>query len=171
MRKAVAALIVMAPLLAACGAEEELSFLPELNGRWAPPNAAVAADRMRVSIGNPPPRDDKSVCKLMHVSFGKEVAVKTMGYSFSVFSARGATREGDRIVFTGKASEDSRGGDQGRLVMQIRDNQLRFDNVYDGTGRSMAHERLHDSHPMRKHGASTVGDAMRLFLDVKRCPA
>jgi hypothetical protein len=176
MRKPILAMLLLAPLLAACGKAEE-PLLPELKGKWAPPTTAQAilTDQMRaqkVSNTGTPPKEDKNFCRILSVNFTKQrINMSLLGFNVPVFNIRDVKREGNRIIITGNADSDTSPGAQGKLVLLLRNGEIRFDDIYDQTGRSVRYERLPDGHNMRKHGANTLGDAMKLILDVKPCPA
>jgi hypothetical protein len=169
MRKTVIALLVLAPLLAACGKAEEPLF-SELKGRWAPPSMAQASDKIRAQQISNPGMVDKDICRIMHVSFAKKrIVMSMMGVGMTLFHIMDAKREGSRIIITGTADGDKNPAAQGKLVLLLRDGQVRFDDVFDERGRSLRYERLPDDDRMRKHGANTLGDSMKLILDLKPC--
>ena len=175
MHKTILALALLAPLMAACGKAEE-PLLAELKGRWAPPVTAKAmTERPRVQQvsqqSSTPQKPDPNYCRIMHMTFSKQrIAMNLLGIAVTVFHITDMKREGSRLVLTGNAdgSKDPRA--QGKLVLLMRDGEVRFDDIYDESGRSIRYERLPDDHRMRKHGATTVGEAMRQILDVKPCP-
>jgi hypothetical protein len=169
MRKTVTALLVLAPLLAACGKAEEPLF-PELKGRWATPSAAKASEGIRAQRISNPGLVDKDICRVAHVSFTKKrIVLTTLGIGLTVFHIMDAKRDGARVIITGTADGDKNPAAQGKLVLLLRDGQIRFDDVLDERGRSLRYERLPDDDRMRKHGANTLGDSMKLFLDLKPC--
>jgi hypothetical protein len=174
MRKTILGLALLAPLLAACGAAEE-PLLPELKGKWAPPTTAQAmlSDQMRTQkVSATPAKEDKNFCRILSVTFSKQrIAMNLLGLPLTVFHIRDVKRDGNRITITGSADNDSNPSAQGKLVLIVRNGEVRFDDIYDERGRSIRYERLPDDHRMRKHGATTLGDAMRQILDVKPCPA
>ena len=174
MRKTILTILALAPLLAACGAVEE-PLLPELKGKWAPPTIAQAmlSDQMRTQkVSATPAKEDKNFCRILSVNFTKQrINMSLLGFNVPVFNIRGVKREGNRVIITGNADIDTSAAAQGKLVLLVRNGEVRFDDIYDQTGRSIRYERLPEDHKMRKHGANTLGDAMKLILDVKPCPA
>jgi hypothetical protein len=49
----------------------------------------------------------------------------------------------------------------GRAVGPRTDRHGGRDDIYDERGRSLRYERLPDDNRMRKHGATTLGDALK----------
>lgn len=173
VRKVFATLVLLAPLLAACGAAEE-PLLPELKGKWAPPTIAQAmlSDQMRTQkVSATPAKEDKNFCRILSVTFSKQrISLNLLGIGITMFHITDAKREGSRLILSGSPDGDKDPRAQGKLVITMQNGQVRFDDIYDERGRSIRYERLPDDHRMRKHGATTVGDAMRQILDVKPCP-
>lgn len=170
MRYAMLTLLLLAPLVAACGKAEE-PLIPELQGRWAPPTTSKAMEQPRVQQVSNPPKQDPNFCRILHVTFSKErIALNLLGIGVTVFHISGMKREGQRLILSGTPDGDKNPAAQGKLVVLLRDGEVRFDDVYDERGRSLRYERLPEGHAMRKHGATTVGDAFKQLLDVKPCP-
>lgn len=170
MRKAILTVLLLAPLMAACGKAEE-PLIPELKGRWAPPTTAKAMEQPRVQQVSNPPKPDPNYCRIMHVTFTKQrIALHTLGFPLTVFHIASIKREGQRLILSGSPDGDKNPSAQGKVVLLLRDGEVRFDDIYDERGRSLRYERLPDGHAMRKHGANNLGDAFKLLLDVKPCP-
>ena len=56
-------------------------------------------------------------------------------------------------------------------MLLLRNGEVRFDDIFDETGRSVKYERLPDGHPFRSKGATSLGEALGLVLDAKPCKA
>jgi hypothetical protein len=78
-------------------------------------------------------------------------------------------RDGQRLIVSG--GSDSNKTIHGRIELLLRNGEVRFDDVYDETGRSVKYERLPDGNPARRHGARTLGEAFALFIDARPCKA
>jgi hypothetical protein len=171
VRKVIAILSVVAPLLAACGKAEE-PLIPELKGRWEVLGNLAKTQPERVRVAGPaqPDATAKDYCRVMYVTFSKHaITMHMLGIPLSLFSIADMKREGSRLTLTVGDSPKSRS--DGRLVLLLRDGGVRFDDIFDERGRSMKYDRLPDDHASRRHGATTIGEATQLFLDVKPCKA
>lgn len=168
MRKAIILLLLL--LLVACGKAEE-PLISELKGRWAMPNIIKASDEYRVQKVSNASKPDKDFCRIMHVAFTKDrVVMYTLGFGLTVFHIANFRREGARLILTGSPDGERNPAAQGELVLLLRDGEVRFDDLYDERGHSLRYERIPADHQMRKYGATNVGDAMKMFLDLKPCP-
>jgi hypothetical protein len=169
MRKAaVVILLAMAPLLAGCGQDGE-PILPELKGRWdvislhnmTQGTVGQSAQPQRVSSASPAIDN----CSVTYVTFTKQgVVLRTLGIPMTVFPVTEAKRANARIVLTA-------GANGGKIMLLMQNGELRFDDVVDPRGRSLRYERLPDGHNLRGKGATTVGEAFGLLLDLKPCKA
>ena len=182
MRKVIALLLVVAPLLAACSIEEPI--LPELKGRWAAPAWVKAMDKRRkeesvrasaTTIKAAAYNESTGytdTCGTVYVTFGKRAIRATVfGKRIPFFSIESAKREGSRIVITGRANK-ANADSAAKIELVLRNGEVRFDDIYDATGRSVKYERLPDEEKtMRGFGANTLGDIMALMLNVKPCAA
>jgi hypothetical protein len=106
----------------------------------------------------------------MYVTFSKHaITMHMLGIPLSIFAIADMKREGSRLTLT--VADSAKSTSHGRLVLLLRDGGVRFDDLFDEHGRSLKYERLPDDHASRKHGATTVGEATQLFLDLKPCTA
>lgn len=169
MRKANAALLLfsLSPLLAGCGSGEQ-PLVPELKGRWTSPQLvkvmryANEADPLKASPGT-------DACSATYVTFGLGyISTKFHGYGTPIYDVAEVKREGARVIVTGIERYNGR---PGKLVLLLRNGEVRFDDIYDARGRSIKYERLDNENRLRKYGATTIGEAMSLYLDVKPCTA
>lgn len=171
VRKIFAAMLVVAPLLAACGRAEE-PLVPELKGRWDVLSKIKSSDRaMRVSSQAQPVAVDP--CRAAYITFSKrKITMHMMAVALPVFHIADVKRDGQRLIITGGDSERSTSATpHGKLVLLLRNGEVRFDDIIDERGRSVKYERLPDGHPLRSKGATTLGDGFQLVLDVKPCKA
>ena len=172
LRKIFAAMLVVAPLIAACGMVEE-PLLPELKGRWDMVNLAKmqAARVQRASSSAQPAAVDH--CSISHVMFGKSrVVMRAFGLSIPLFYVADVKRDGQRLILTGGMdSEKNASASNVKLVLMLRNGELRFDDIFDERGRSAKHARIPDDNYMRRHGATTLGEGLQVILDLKPCPA
>jgi hypothetical protein len=171
VRKVFAILSVVAPLMAACGKVEE-PLIPELKGRWEVLSnfAKTQPERVRVAGPAQPDATAKDYCRVMYVTFSKHaITMHMMGIPLSLFHIADMRREGPRLTLT--VADSAKSASHGRLVLLLRDGGVRFDDLFDERDRSVKYERLPDDHASRKHGATTVGEATQLFLDLKPCTA
>jgi len=171
MRKVLALLIVCAPLLAACSIEDPI--VPELKGRWSAPAMIKAMEQRRrvekASMKTAPPTTQQEMCRAVYVTFGKRaVRANVFGTLIPLFSIDSAKREGSRIVLTGRVNKDN-AGSAATIELVLRNGEVRFDDIYDSTGRSIKYERLPDE--ARGIGVTALGDLLGLMLNVKQCPA
>ena len=170
MRKTIAALLLLAPLLAACG-KDAPPLAPELKGRWASAdlNKRAQSTQPRPVSAQVTQRADND-CSLHHVAFEKRgIVLHVLGIGIPIFEVSEVKRDRARLTLVGKA--DKTGGGRGTIELLLRNGEVKFDDISDERGRSIRYERLPDGHPMRKYGANSVGDAMHLFLDVTPCRA
>jgi hypothetical protein len=106
----------------------------------------------------------------MYVTFSQHaITMHMMGIPLSLFHIADMKREGPRLTLT--VADSAKSASHGRLVLLLRDGGVRFDDLFDERDRSLKYERLPDDHASRKHGATTVGEATQLFLDLKPCTA
>jgi hypothetical protein len=171
MRKVLALLIVCAPLLAACSIEEPI--LPELKGRWSAPNMIKAMEERRrveqVSMKTAAPTTQAEMCRAVYVTFGKRaVRANVFGNRIPLFSIDSAKREGSRIILTGRANK-ANAESAAKIELVLRNGEVRFDDIYDATGRSIKYEPLPEE--ARGFGVTALGDLLALMLNVKPCPA
>jgi hypothetical protein len=169
MRKVLATILVLAPLLAGCQDGEPI--LPELKGRWdvislhnqGPQTVGQSSQPQRVTNTPQPPALDN--CNVTYVTFTKQgVVLRTLGIPLTVFPVTEAKRANARITLTA-------GAKGGKIELLMKNGELRFDDIYDPRGRSLRYERLPDGHNLRSKGANTVGEAFGLLLDLKPCKA
>jgi len=168
VRKIFVSLLAVAPLLAGCGKAEE-PLIPELKGRWDMLSNFSAAIAVRVAgPAQPvpqPARGDR--CAVSYVTFAKSgIHIQAFGMRHPVFQVSGTKREGQLLTLTGRISPVT---PEGKLVLLVRKDEVRFDDVFDETGRSIKYERVPDDNPARRFGATTLGEAMQLILDLKPC--
>jgi hypothetical protein len=176
MRKARAICLVMGPLLAACGQAEE-PIIPELKGKWGAPNFLKAVEQkqakaqpaaMRSSSAASKPED---LCRVAHVTFGKSaIRVHTLGFGFSLFDIASIKREGPRITLT-TPQEGNDPASSVKIVLMLRNGEVRFDDVLDYRGRTLKYVRIPEGHRVQQYGASTFGEAVEMVLSAKPCPA
>jgi hypothetical protein len=168
MRKVFAVLLIVAPLLAACGKDGE-PIIPELKGRWDVlslhnmPRGTVGQSSapQRVSNSSQPAFDN---CSVTYVTFPKQgVVLRTLGIPMTIFPVAEAKRANARVILT------AAGG--GKIMLLMQNGELRFDDIVDPRGRSRRYERLPDGHDLRSKGANTIGEAFGLLLDLKPCKA
>ena len=171
MRKNFAALLIVAPLLAACGGTEQ-PLIPELKGRWdmADP-AKIQKMRAERGLRAQTTTADVDSCKVAYLTFSKHaVVMRMMGISLPLFPVADVKRDGQRLILTG-GSDSSSLASHGKLVLLLRNGEVRFDDLLDEHGRSMKYARLPDESPMRRQGMTTFGEAFGMLLDVKPCKA
>jgi hypothetical protein len=157
-------------MLAACGPAEE-PLLPELKGRWDVlshiKESAAAAQPVRASNGAAQPATIDP-CSVTYVTFSKQrIVMRTIGIPFPVYQVAGVKRDGNRVIISGGSGSVN----YGKLELLLRNGEVRFDDIYDQTGRSLKYIRLPDDNPLRRYGARTLGEALQLVLDVKLCKA
>jgi hypothetical protein len=170
MRKAWMVLLAAAPLLAACQDGEPI--LPELKGRWdvislhdlaqqRPSTVGQSSAPQRIS--NTPAGFDN--CSVTYITFTKQgVVLRTLGIPMTVFPVTEAKRANARITLTA-------GANGGKIMLLMQNGELRFDDILDPRGRSLRYERLPDNSNLRGKGATTIGEAFGLLLDLKPCKA
>lgn len=170
MRKVLVAMLVVAPLVAACGRAEE-PLVPELKGRWDVLSKIKSERAVRVSSQAQPVAVDS--CRAAYITFSKrKITMHTMGVALPVFHIADVKRDGQRLIITGGDSErNTSASPHGKLVLLLRNGEVRFDDIIDERGRSVKYERLPDGHPLRSKGATSLGDGFQLVLDVKPCKA
>jgi|SRR5581483_8212522 len=171
MRGIVASLIVLVPLLAGCTFDDPI--LPELKGRWTAPAMIKAMEERRrvekVSMKTPAPTTQAEMCRTVYVTFGKRsIRASVFGNRVPIFSIDSAKREGSRIVLTGRIDK-SNAESAAKIELVLRNGEMRFDDIYDATGRSIKYERLPDE--ARQFGVHALGDLLGLMLDLKPCAA
>ena len=172
MRNAFALMMVAAPLIAACGMAEE-PLVPELKGRWEVLSNLAKPQPERVRVAGPaqPDATTKDDCRLMYVTFSKQaITVYTLGVPVPLFHIADMKREGQRLSLTVR-SEPRKSAPASKLVLLLRDGGVRFDDIFDERGRSVKFDRLPEGHASRRNGATTVGEASQLLLDVRPCRA
>jgi hypothetical protein len=172
VRKVFAIMLVVAPLLAACGKAEE-PLIPELKGRWD----LVSLHKMQEARGtvgssntsaNASKRDTTDNCNVSYVTFGKQrISMRVLGIPVPVFQVADVNVRGQRVIITG--GMDSNPKHHGKLVLVLRNGGVSFDDIFDERGRSIKYERIPDGHTLRSKGATTLGEAMELFLELKPC--
>jgi len=176
MRKAFATLLILTPLLAACGKAEE-PIMPELKGKWAMPAFLKAVEQKQAKAqpaamqsANVPAKPE-DLCRVTHLTFGKDaIRVHTLGFGFTLLEIASARREGSRITLTTPAQ----GKDPAsavNIVLALRNGDVRFEDALDYRGRTLKHARIPEGHRVRQYGASTFGEAMEMVLNAKPCPA
>jgi hypothetical protein len=170
MRKIFPLMLVLAPLLAACGKDGE-PIIPELKGRWDVISLHKMTEQTmrqwtvgqatRVSNSSQPMFEN---CSVTYITFTKQgVVLTTLGIPMTVFPVAEAKRANARMILTAP------GG--GKIMLLMQNDELRFDDVIDPQGRSRRYERLPDGHQLRAKGANTIGEAFGLLLDLKPCKA
>jgi hypothetical protein len=176
MRKIVTTLLLLVPLLAACGKIED-PIVPELKGKWGSPGVAKAIDQKRQARVEPASMKavnsttQEEICRVSYVTFGKSaIRVHTLGFGISLFEITGVKREGSRVILSGTTDRRDPGA-AGKIELIVRNGEVRFDDVIDASGRSIKYERVPDGERVRGYGATTVGETLGLFLNVKPCPA
>jgi len=176
MRKVLATLFVLAPLLAACVKAEE-PLIPELKGKWGSPGILKAIDQKRqnaiqkASLKPDLPFRPEDLCRVTHVTFDKSaLRVHALGFDVSLFDVTEVKREGARLILTGTADKKDPAS-AGKLILLVHNGEVRFDDILDNRRRSLKNTRVPDGDRMRDYGANTLGDAMKLYLDVKPCPS
>lgn len=171
MRKVFVTMLVAAPLLAACGMAEE-PLVPELKGRWDTLSKIKSERPVRVSSQAEPVASDP--CRTAYMTFSRrKITMHVQGTSIPVFHVADVKRDGQRLTITGGAvsGKNSSVSAHGKIVLLLRNGEVRFDDIFDETGRSVKYERLPDGHPLRSKGATSLGEALGLVLDVKPCKA
>src|SRR5262245_20796791 len=169
VRKVFVAMLVATPLIAACGRAEE-PLVPELKGRWDVMSKFKSDHTVGMSSRVEPVRTEG--CRVGYITFSKrKIAMHMMGVPLPVFYVAEAKRDGQRLILTGGMDPDKNARPQGKLVLLLRNGEVRFDDIFDEGGRSVKYDRIPDGHPMRSRGATTLGEAMGLVLDVKQCSA
>jgi len=174
VRTVFAIMLVVAPVLAACGKAEE-PLIPELKGRWGLVSLHKMQEaRSTVGMGNAssnaPKRDTSDNCNISYVTFGQQrIVMRMVGIPIPVFQVADVKVLGQRVIVTGGA--DSNPSNHVKLVLLLRNGGVSFDDIIDETGRSIKYERIPDGHALRSKGATTLGEAMELFLELKPCKA
>jgi hypothetical protein len=163
VRKIFATMSVVAPLLAACGDE---ALIPELKGRWQV-LSLVKLEREASS------RVTLAQCNVTYVTFSKrEIAMRMMGSALPLFHVSDVKRDGPRLLLTGRpGSEKGASSNQHKLVLLLREGEVRFGDIFDDRGRSVRDERLASDHPLRVNGVTTRGEALGELFNVKQCQA
>jgi hypothetical protein len=154
-------------LLTGCGEEP---LLPELQGRWAAPNAAKIRKAILINAyPNAPAADAKDPCSNDYVTFGKpRIMLHSNGKTTPLFVVSEARREGSRIILMGR--EPTLGGGEGRLDLLLRKDEIRFDDIVDKKGRSVRYQRFEIA-AAREVGLTSLGDVLQLVFDLKACRA
>src|SRR5262249_18001443 len=117
------------------------------------------------------PNTPAEMCRAAYVTFGKRsVRATVFGNRVPLFSIESAKREGSRVILTGRVNKNS-AESAARIELVLRNGEVRFDDIYDTTGRSIKYERLPDDPGMRSAGVTALGDLLGLMLNVKACPA
>ena len=171
MRKVFVTMLVVAPLLVACGMAEE-PLVPELKGRWDTLSKIKSERPVRASSQAEPVASDP--CRTGYMTFSKrKITMHMNGISIPVFHVADVKRDGQRLTITGGAvsGKDPSASAHGKIVLLLRNGEVRFDDIFDETGRSVKYERIPDGHPLRSKGARSLGEALGLVLDVKPCKA
>jgi hypothetical protein len=171
VRRVVATMLVVAPLLAACGKAEE-PLIPELKGRWDIISLHKLQEaRGTVGSGTRQPNTSDN-CAVSYVTFGKSrIVIRLLGLPVPVFHVIDTKVQGQRVILTGGMEANSKPSESGKLELLVRNGEVRFDDLIDERGRSIKYERIPDGHPLRSKGANTLGEAMQMFLDLKACKA
>jgi hypothetical protein len=171
MRRSILPLLLFSVLLAGCGLDEPLA--PELQGRWAAPNAtklrfALIADRLQDSTPIPTVEHDTG-CSQQYVTFGKKrgISLHIDGKISPLFLVREVKRDRSRLILVGHAPLAA-GSTAAQIELKLRDGQVRFDDIVDERGRSIRYDRL-ENERARRVGITTIGDVFRLVLDLKPC--
>lgn len=86
-----------------------------------------------------------------------------------LFLVQEVKRDGPRLILTGKTPLAA-GWEWARIEVVLRHGEIRFDDIVDKSGRSIRYERFRNE-PARRAGISTIGDVLRLVLDLKPCNA
>jgi hypothetical protein len=116
--------------------------------------------------------DTSDNCGITNVTFGKtRIIMRMMGMPVPVFHVVDVKVQGQRVVITGGMKPNPQPKEQGKLELIMRNGEIRFDDIIDESGRSIKYERIPDGHVLRSKGATTLGEAMQLFLDLKPCKA
>ena len=173
MRKVFAAMLIVAPLVAACGMAEE-PLVPELNGRWDVLSKFKSDRTVGMSSRAEPQPAAVDTCRAGYITFSKRrIAMHTLGIPLSIFHIADVKRNGQRLTLTGgmDSGKSPSASPQGKLVLLLRNGEVRFDDIIDENARSVKYERLPDGHPLRNKGATTLGEGLQLLLDVKPCKA
>jgi hypothetical protein len=166
VRKVLVTMLLLAPLLAGCGKDEE-PLIPELKGRWD----VLSYAKRQVQRASTAPQSVKADakfdnCDASYVTFSKRgIAINVLGFPLARFPVTSARREGQRIILAVAFDQSARG----QIELLMRSGELRFDDILDDTGRSIKYERLPDGNPMRQRGATTLGEGFQEFLDLKPC--
>src|SRR3954453_5332368 len=85
VRKIAVCLLVVAPLLAACGRMEE-PLTPELKGRWDLVSLHKMQQGGTVGSSRPTPPDTSDYCPLSNVPFGRtRIVMRLMGLPVPIF--------------------------------------------------------------------------------------
>jgi hypothetical protein len=144
-------------------------LVPELKGRWASDNIARVRHAL---LTYPPPAAPEAIsdpgCRAQYVTFGKQFIAMHTQDMVPLFAVREFKRDGNRLTLTGSASVP--GGTTMQIDLLLRNGEVRFDDVRDQKGRSVAYERL-EHEQARQAGVKTIGDVFRLVLDTKPCRA
>jgi hypothetical protein len=171
VRKVFMTLLIMAPLLAACGKVED-PIVPELKGRWDIISLHKMKDARTVGSSKPAPPDTSDNCAVSYVTFGKtRIVIRLLGVPVPVFHVTDVKVQGPRIILTGGMTPNPKPSETGKLELVLRNGGIRFDDIIDERGRSIKYERIPDGHTLRSKGANTLGEAMQMFLDLKPCKA
>ena len=170
MRKAVFSSILMLPLLGCLPGGDPIA--PELNGRWAAPNAsklraALMADRLQTT---PAAVKDDASCREQYVTFDRKygVAFYVNHMINPLFVVKDVKRDGSRFILSGRSPIP--GAEQSKLEIIVRNGEIRFDDIVDQHGRSIKYDRF-DNEQARRAGITSLGDIFRLVLDLKPCSA
>jgi hypothetical protein len=163
--------LLMVPLLTGCSLDEPLA--PELQGRWAAPNAtklryALLADRTQHPVPVSTAKNPTD-CSEQYVTFGKKrgISLYMDGKIHPLFIVREVKRDRSRLILTGQAPLAA-GGHAATIEVKLRDRELRFDDIVDERGRSIRYDRF-ENEQARRVGITTIGDIFRLILDLKPC--
>jgi hypothetical protein len=169
VRKIAVCLLVVAPLLAACGRMEE-PLTPELKGRWDLVSLHKMQQAGTVGSSRATQPDTSDYCALSNVTFGRtRIVMRLMGLPVPIFHVADVKVMGQRVIITGGMQPNPPPNQQGKLELLVRNGGISFDDIIDERGRSIKYERIPDGHPLRSKGANTLGEAMQLFLDLKPC--
>ena len=155
-------------LLAGCFPENPL--LPELKGRWAIEHGAkIRSALLNDSATSAAQVNTKELCRRDYVIFDKRaITLHSDGRAKPFFLAREVKRDGSRITLIGRVPIF--GSDDSRIELVLRNGEIRFDDISDGRGRSIRHERF-ENDEARQVAVRTLGDVFRLVFDLKSCNA
>jgi hypothetical protein len=171
VRKIVVTLVALAPLMAACGKMEE-PLIPELKGRWDLVSLHKMQQAGTVGSSRATQPDTSDNCAVSNVTFGKtRIVMRLVGLPVPIFHVVDVKVQGPRVIITGGMSPNAPPNQQGKLELLLRNGGIVFDDIIDERGRSIKYERIPDGHVLRSKGATTLGEAMQLFLDLKPCKA